>query len=419
MYGEYRNLIMNTAKSHTRALYLDKDYRDATIYFTKQRLAKIKGMSLIHTNDKLGGITETPASKECPLCYMGDEGNTRHLHTVCQNRNLILLRNTLLQQVEIQLKNFFDLTNVIGQQADVIMPLNLYDTLVRNLQQCERRLPQTQVEEDVKYRTGNVQIRNMSEWMLSMHMDKSKVDEGQINNLRNNKYCLTLGVMGKCITCYDANTSMTSSVTKKSKGEIKTKTIPVTSPVDKIYLALLPNIFNDTIQDFIRKTSGRGNAELLKEMKQKWKTIQQSLKAKAIMMQRGVNGQLTMHMKTIKSNYKEAKKNSTTNPISIDNENSTETTNIRTNDHRQHAIQGYKCKGPLCQQRLLHHKHLLPNIVKTSSAWCSSCNDEEKGWIVARKVEEMIVQAPRRQLTSLTKFLDTNYYKKNVALPAI
>ena len=337
---------------------------------------------------------------ECPLCPIKEKCNTRHLHTLCQHPIIHKLRHDLLLQIEHTLELLFECADTMHRTLGLHQSYTLYSSLFRALQHTELQLPLARGKSDTVYRQNNQQIISIPQWSLAT---KSQLFDPSI--VHAYPLALSLGLTGRFSTSSTAQDSMTNE-----------EESPITSPVDKMYLGLLPSSFHEAINNFMRTTNSPITQDLRNHLIQHWKALQSLLMLKPIIIQRAIRGILMRNKKTYVKYQHETfppstSKSNTTMPTNTNTNSSTTSTPIMT------KVISQKCTGSRCQQRLL--------ICKTPAEWtpnksriCSFCTIENQGWKLAKQVESTILSTPKRKRQPLTDFVDSNYNQK-VTIQAI
>ena len=213
----------------------------------------------------------------------------------------------------------------------------------------------------------------------------------------------------------EANAPLETTIsTYNRKGQANDKVIKVTLAVDKMYLSLLPKIFISTLQQYNKKakqsTEERGGI-----FQEQW--MQQLLELKPLIIQRGITGLLTTHAKHVKRKLKNATKQSITKDIQKTRTNSVAIELEETQPKRQRGL--HRCKGTLCQKRMIWNRSILPSTVSKDGAWCVQCQEEREGWKLAEQLETLLLRKRRREIMTFTNFLDANYNKDKVSLASV
>ena len=355
-------------------------------------------------------MRDDPNLASCPLCNLGEKGNQRHLHTVCSHPHLLKVRIYLHNILEKALQDMFRTSDEISRIAGLQPDSNLYPTMFRKLQNIELQHPTIQSSQ-AKYRSTNILINNLRSWRLSIESFKQYNME---NNLQDSAsptatneiiqlpdqhpFSLTLGLTGRA-----TNVPWSSDVFKIST--VGDKSIPVTSPLDKLYVGLIPRTMDQAVVSFLKISHHANLPDLTNDLKQKWRNVQKLIRAKPIIIQRNIRGLLSVESKQWKNNIDKV-----SSPINQSPAPTPSTTSKLLNQSTKMkdtsvSLKQHLCSGTLCQIRVLHGVS-TKNHVKRIGQSCIECMEEERGWIVARQVEEEIKSRKRRELTEFTSFID-------------
>lgn len=314
MYGELTSLMNNTAKSHTRSLYLDNDYLHAWAYNltqTRGTVEEMQKLKRLHRNKCLTRkelmATALPNISACPLCLVEDVGNSRHLHTVCQHPTLVKLCILLYGVIEDKLQSIFSNADQIGHTLQSLPEQTLYTQIFRELQTCKVVPPKVLSNQEEQYKTVNTQICDITEWKKKCDINFPSGHTDSAEDPTQFPDTLTLGLTGRHIMAMDANTpiDLTINVTKRN-GEQGIKCLKVTSAVDKIYLPLLPKTVHDVLREYLKITKGTNETNARDELKRNWKELKQILEIKPVVMQRAISGILDHNKRQLKLKWKKA-----------------------------------------------------------------------------------------------------------------
>ena len=378
MFGEFRNIIFDTGVSHIRSIRCDETYLKSYYYNLHKGMISRKRMKMMCTNVKL--MREDPSINMCPLCNLGEKGNQRHLHTVCTHPHLVKVRNYLYDIMEGAIQKLFTTSDEISRLLGLKSENNLYPLLLNALKTAELQRPSVQSNQ-ARYRDSNIQINDLRTWRDSIQDITNYADLNIQDNSDNlastheiiqlpnqHPFSLTLGLTGRIL-----QTPWSSDVFKLSTN--KANNVTVTSPVDKMYVGLLPLAMNDAVNSFLKLTHQPHLNDLRRDLTCQWNDIQKIIQCKPIILQRNIRGILNNKAKEWKSNFDTVISTKQTKRHIIPPVRLLQPACSATLKETNESSMTHSCQGTLYQVRLLRNIG-IKNLVKSKGAICYKCKEE-------------------------------------------